>query len=278
MSTAIAILLLHLDVGIYAQQSETVQSLLWKVPDGDLTDLSQTFTAGTTLPLSWNEYGVLGNVDIKRQLVYLWVTSFDNNPYSQLLRTNINMSQPGNFVWTIDIPDETLAISAKYVLRFKLPENEYNSVSGELSSPGFLVLRSTAATSSISSLRSSSTPTSSATTASSSSSTPTTTKSAEPSQTSAASNEPSNAMSTGAKAGIGIGSAVLALGGAAVLWFFFIRKRKEGKSEEVANINYGRNELVDNKNQQQQVYSPVAAVELPSKNGWDVAELPARLH
>jgi hypothetical protein len=68
-------------------QSQTVQSILWNIPDGNLPDLSETFTAGTTLPLSWNGWTSPDYVDAMTTLVDLWVTGFDYNvdPFSQLL-------------------------------------------------------------------------------------------------------------------------------------------------------------------------------------------------
>jgi hypothetical protein len=66
---------------------ETVQEALWVVPDGKLPDLSQTFTAGTTLALSWNSYTSPSYIDASKTLVDLWVTAFDSNvnSFNQLL-------------------------------------------------------------------------------------------------------------------------------------------------------------------------------------------------
>ncbi|KAL1619712.1 hypothetical protein SLS56_010011 [Neofusicoccum ribis] len=44
---------------------------LWKVPDGDKADLSQTFQSGQTLPLSWEALNESTND--------LWVTTFNYN-------------------------------------------------------------------------------------------------------------------------------------------------------------------------------------------------------
>jgi hypothetical protein len=71
-----------------AWAQKTIQNILWNVPDGDLPDLSQTFTAGSTLPLSWNNYTSTLYVDTTKNLVDLWVASFDNslNSFSQLIK------------------------------------------------------------------------------------------------------------------------------------------------------------------------------------------------
>jgi len=78
-----------------AWAQETIQNILWNVPDGDLSDLSQTFTAGTTLPLSWNNYTSTLYVDTTKNLVDLWVTSFDNslNSFSQLIKGRDSCTQ-----------------------------------------------------------------------------------------------------------------------------------------------------------------------------------------
>jgi hypothetical protein len=72
----------------HSRAQETVQQILWNVPDGNLTDLSQTFTAGTTLPLSWNGWTSPDYIDAFKTLVDLWVTAWDYNlnPFSQLLK------------------------------------------------------------------------------------------------------------------------------------------------------------------------------------------------
>jgi hypothetical protein len=66
---------------------ETVQQALWVVPNGNLSDLSQTFTAGTTLALSWNAWQSNAYIDPTKTLVDLWVTAFDIalNTFSELL-------------------------------------------------------------------------------------------------------------------------------------------------------------------------------------------------
>lgn len=64
---------------------------------------------------------------------------------------NVNLTSPGNYAWTIAIPAANLTIDAKYVLRFKVPASTYDPNSAELSSPGFLVLRAAASSTSSSS-------------------------------------------------------------------------------------------------------------------------------
>lgn len=81
--------LLLFQINRFAAQAQTIQNILWNTPDGNLADLSQTFTAGITLGLSWNAYESTQYVDTVNNLVYLWVTAFDynTNPFSQLLKS-----------------------------------------------------------------------------------------------------------------------------------------------------------------------------------------------
>ena len=67
--------------------AQTVQSIVWVVPDGSLADLTQTFANGETLPLAWNAWNSTEYVDTTKNLVDLWVTGFDFalNPYSRRL-------------------------------------------------------------------------------------------------------------------------------------------------------------------------------------------------
>lgn len=75
--------------------AQTVQSILWKVPDGTLADLSQQFKTGNTLPLSWNTWNSDQYVDATKKLVDLWVTSFDYslNAFSQRLASEYQLLQ-----------------------------------------------------------------------------------------------------------------------------------------------------------------------------------------
>ena len=132
---------------------------------------------------------------------------------------NINLTSPGNYAWTIVIPDANLAVSAKYVLRFKAASSTYDPNSGELSSPGFIILRAAATTNPMSSSSTSSVTMSSTSTSSSLSNTPLSSTTNQHST--------SGGLSSGAKAGIGIGSAIAALGLIGILYVFFIRGRRK---------------------------------------------------
>lgn len=162
------------------------------------------------------------------------------------------MSSPGNFAWTIAIPDNNLAVSAKYVLRFKASSPTFDQNSGDLSSPGFLVLRADTTSTSSSSVSSSLTPSLSVV--------PTILSSATPSSTTVNDNPgTSSGLSTGAKAGIGVGVAiaVLALAGIA---FFLVRKRKPGRQEGV-NSNVSGVDMVRG---QEKLVLPSHPVEMPT--------------
>lgn len=128
------------------------------------------------------------------------------------------MASAGNYAWTIAIPDEYLAVSAKYVLRFKAASSTYGPNASELSSPGFLVLRAAPSTTSTSS---------SSTFTATTSSTIASTSTPPPSQTSTTNHHSiSGGLSSGAKAGIGIGVTVAVLGVSGILCFL-MRERKE---------------------------------------------------
>ncbi|KAH8598867.1 hypothetical protein B0O99DRAFT_591481 [Bisporella sp. PMI_857] len=200
--------------------AQTVQAFLWNVPDGKLSDFSQTFTAGNTLSLSWNALITTTYVDTTKNLVDLWVTSYDTSVslFSQRVTQNINLTSSRIYAWTIAIPEETLAVGAKYVLRFKAASSTYDLNSGELSSPGFIVLRAAPLTTS----------TSSSSTSSSLFSTIATAITPPPSQTATTDQYSiSGGLSSGAKVGIGISVAVGVLGVFGIV-YIFIRRRRRG--------------------------------------------------
>lgn len=156
------------------------------------------------------------------------------------------MTVPGTYAWTIAIPDKNLAISAKYVLRFKKTSSTYDINSGELSSPGFLVLRAAPSTSSTSTSSTSTATTSSTSASSTLSHTIPITSTSPPSQTSTPTqhSEPSG-LSTGAKAGVGIGVAIAVLGACGILYFCMRRRNAGATSTEVigqqVDYKYGSN-------------------------------------
>jgi hypothetical protein len=69
--------------------AQTVQTLLWNVPDGKASDLSLTFTNGNTVPLSWNNWTSTSFIDTTKSHVDLWVTSYDwnLNQYAETLKS-----------------------------------------------------------------------------------------------------------------------------------------------------------------------------------------------
>ncbi|KAF2103274.1 hypothetical protein NA57DRAFT_52801 [Rhizodiscina lignyota] len=210
---------------VVIRAQDTIQAALWKVPDGTSPDFSQTFTDGESIPLAWNDFSGTSDVNASASLLDLWLTSFDwdNNQYSQLLRKGIDLTTPdgGHFTWTINIPDRSLSVSAKYVLRFKIPASSYNANTGQLSSPGFLVLAAQASSST--SLSSSSETLSSSTTKKVTSTSTNALTATAPTTPSSASE---HSLSGGAKAGIGIGVAVAILALTALGTFLFFRRRK----------------------------------------------------
>ncbi|RDL35389.1 uncharacterized protein BP5553_07320 [Venustampulla echinocandica] len=228
-----------------AAWAQTIQNILWNVPDGKLSDLSQTFTAGTTLPLSWNALVTTANIDTTENLVDLWATSYDTNlnPFSQPVTQNINLTSPGNYAWTIAIPDKTLAISAKYVLRFKPASSTYDINTGKLSSPGFIVLRGALSTFSTSSSSTSAVTTSSPLLSSSQSRSIAGPSTYLPSQTPTTNqSSTSGGLDSGAKVGVGIGVAVAVLGIFVIIYFFFTRRQGRDATPTEAIMPIGTQE------------------------------------
>jgi hypothetical protein len=54
---------------------------------------------------------------------------------------NVDITSRGSYAWTIDVPDEMLVATPKFVLRFKLPGEDYDETTPRLNTPGFLLLR-----------------------------------------------------------------------------------------------------------------------------------------
>ncbi|KAF7896703.1 uncharacterized protein EAF01_009106 [Botrytis porri] len=215
---------------IYAQTY--VSSTVWIVPDGNTADLSKTYTEGITLQVTWNpvpegyQFQTLSN---------LWVTTWDYEitQFSQLLTENVNTINNGTYDWTITIPTSILSRDAKYVLRFKDLNSKYNSSSQEISSTGFLVINGASSSTSTASA----TPIRSTQISSSASSTATTSASATQSVISTTSATPASiptsegsGLSGGAKAGIAVGSVVVAFSIAGLAFLFFRRQRHAQRS------------------------------------------------
>jgi hypothetical protein len=237
--------------------AQTVQTLLWNVPDGKATDLSLTFTNGVTLPLSWNNWTSTSYIDTSQTHVDLWVTSYDwnLNQYAEVLKSKdsltrdrgpffplssnlciaeIDLTVVGNYAWTIAIPDKYLSTSAKYVLRFKIPATSYTPDTAQLSSPGFLVLRAATPSSSSTTSTSSSASRSSALPSQSTSTTSTaqSSSSATAPAGSLIASQSDKGLSTGAKAGLGVGISLGVLAIGALLGFVLARRKRQQKLGE----------------------------------------------
>lgn len=219
---------------------------MWKVPDGTSPDFTQQFSNGATLPLAWNNYTTSDPpIDTTSTFVDLWMTSFSSDvDYSQRIdgRTmpmsssqkiarfaddrleNIDLTIPGTFTWTINIPETTLSTTAKYVFRFKISGSTYDPDSGEVSSPGVLIIAAKQA--STTTLSSKATSTASSSTSESASSTVI----VDPNQHETP--QPSNGLNTGAKAGVGIGITVGVLGLMSIALLFWMRRRRTTSSAQ----------------------------------------------
>lgn len=75
-------------------------------PDGDLSDLSQTFTIGSVVSVSWysgwNGYGNdPGYAD-------LFLTSFESDSYNEIIITNRSTASGGSYNWRVYVPSDVL--------------------------------------------------------------------------------------------------------------------------------------------------------------------------
>lgn len=57
--------------------AESIQEMVWVVPDGAADDLSSDFTQGTTLPVKWNGWDETDYINPYEDLVDLWCTTWE---------------------------------------------------------------------------------------------------------------------------------------------------------------------------------------------------------
>ncbi|QDS73446.1 hypothetical protein FKW77_008781 [Venturia effusa] len=151
------------------------QQLLWNFPNGKKADFYRTYINTEIVLASWNDWNSTSDIDASTTLVDLWITcaacdqQHVENPslaspseasYSKQLKKRIDLRVADELTWTVDIPDEQLSITPKYVLRFKPADSSFNASTPDLPSPAFLVIMNMGMTSS-SSPSSSTTPSSS---------------------------------------------------------------------------------------------------------------------
>ncbi|KAK2811473.1 hypothetical protein FQN50_002096 [Emmonsiellopsis sp. PD_5] len=197
----------------------------WGVPDGSQPDFTVTLRNGQSVPFSWKGWNSTWTDEYLggKATNDLWVTSFDYTvaPFAELLAQGIDISSSGSFTWTIDVPDDSLSETVKYVVRFKNaadPPDSYTHSSPQLSSPGFIIVKDAKSTTTTSSSISSATSSSA------------TNSINTPSTTSLPQDPDSSGLSTGAKAGIGVGAAVGGIAIIALVVFVFLRRRR-GKEQ-----------------------------------------------
>ncbi|KAJ5908721.1 hypothetical protein N7495_001403 [Penicillium taxi] len=238
-------------LGYFSQlvASDSIQSH-WTTPDGSESDLSQTFTNGETIAVAWTGWdsGWTDGYMDGQTVADLWVTSFswDALEYSSLLTTNRNISNAGSYSWTIDISSSALSKSAKYVLRFGVPVTTFNISAEMIDSPGFLVISgstttTSSSTSSTTSTTSSSSSTSSLSTTTSSTNADSTTATSTNGTITTSQKSTSTGLSTGAKAGAGVGGAIAGIALIGALAYFIIRRMRKGNSssDTVPNKDHG---------------------------------------
>lgn len=57
--------------------AESIQEMVWVVPDGGADDLSSDFTQGTTLEVQWNGWDETDFINPYEDLVDLWCTTWE---------------------------------------------------------------------------------------------------------------------------------------------------------------------------------------------------------
>ncbi|KAI1145037.1 hypothetical protein F4825DRAFT_277535 [Nemania diffusa] len=169
--------------------------------------------------------------DCNTSSVDLWVTSSGNNDAQEYkIASSLDVSTSLSVTWTASIPTSDLSASRTWVFRF-VPSGETPSSTSEQISSSIFTIDDPNAASSSSVPSSSSTTSTSTTPASTNSMTTTTTSAAAGTDTmTTATPQPSSELSTGAKAGIGVGAG---LGGIALIalgWFLARLPRRGGSN------------------------------------------------
>ncbi|KAK4235568.1 hypothetical protein C8A03DRAFT_36583 [Achaetomium macrosporum] len=133
----------HQTTGPPARRVENAEAIqrqyLWNTPNGSRPDFSETYTDGDEIVISWNA--------LNNSVYDLWLTSWAADPdqVALCLARAVSLDHDGNLkLVTSDPPSAEMANETRYVLRFKPPTSQGGFVSSDpdLSSPGFLLLRS----------------------------------------------------------------------------------------------------------------------------------------
>ncbi|KAF1987087.1 hypothetical protein K402DRAFT_63020 [Aulographum hederae CBS 113979] len=120
----------------YSDGDSTIPNLTsWLVPDGSQEELSETYIAGQIINLSWSA--------LNNSREDLWVTSWGEHRYTQLVAEDIDVSYSNTHSWTIDITDSELSRDQRFFLRL-YPTNggrwQAPVEQDFFDSPGFYVL------------------------------------------------------------------------------------------------------------------------------------------
>ncbi|KAJ5173347.1 hypothetical protein N7492_005940 [Penicillium capsulatum] len=178
----------------------------FEVPDGSKEDFEVTFYNGDTENLKWAGW-TQGWIDdymngIKSATLYLVAWNADVSDYQRPISTVSDITKPGSYPWTFDISDKDLAKTNRYCLTFIPEDYSYTTNQYQMYSKGFNVRNKENS-------RASATPTAVKPVASG-----------------------SGGLSTGAKAGIGVGAGVGGLAVLAAIGFFVIRRLRRPSSPE----------------------------------------------
>ncbi|KAI9374403.1 hypothetical protein BJX61DRAFT_308389 [Aspergillus egyptiacus] len=209
-----ALLSLSLVLLPWVGAQNTVQDL-WNLPD--YPDYTSSFTAGSTVNISWQDALVTQFApfcpDCNINNVDLWLTSSD---YYRKLESGINLTETNYYLWTVNIDDNDVENSSDWTLRFLPADVAWGSQNQEISSAKFNLDPAPEPSPSPTP-----TPTSTATTTTKSEQTNTTSPTTDPNPA----NSDDGGLSTGAKAGIGVGVGVGGLILIALAFFLWRRLR-----------------------------------------------------
>ncbi|KAF2710015.1 hypothetical protein K504DRAFT_533027 [Pleomassaria siparia CBS 279.74] len=110
------------------------------VPDGSVRDLSESWTVGETMEISWSK--VWSGVGDASEAADLWITWFTSDSYSQLLLKDVRFDKAGSLNWKVNVSNAVVQTDPEFVLRLK-PHSDppvYTNNENESPSRGFNLL------------------------------------------------------------------------------------------------------------------------------------------
>ncbi|KAL2133625.1 hypothetical protein VTI74DRAFT_2027 [Chaetomium olivicolor] len=112
---------------------------LWNTPNGSEPDFSETYAHGDEIIVSWNA--------LNNSIYDLWLTSWnlEPGPIARCIARAVDLDHDGSIaVITFDPPPADLSEETRYVFRFKPPtlRGDFVPSDPDMSSPGFLLVKS----------------------------------------------------------------------------------------------------------------------------------------